>query len=680
MQRNFAVKKLLLLLALPVIGAAVPTSLQFLQPGVRVLPMANGAILSFGAGISINDADGKQVASLPASALGGSASEITAAAIDVTGNIWIIGLTNSADFPLVHPFYSTLTAGNVSAFVAKLSPDLTVLFSSFLQGSPVQGQTNADAIALDNAGNAYIAGDTTDSNFPTTGPNFGTGAPSPARFTFITEISADGTKLVYSRLLGAIERRCVGGSSCANVSATTTPAAIAVDQAGGAVVAGSTNTLDFPITVTPYPGGQGAFIARIAPGGGQMSWSTEAGSLFLAQYGPSVQSVAIDSSGNVYLAGTALGGIAGTPHSLQPTATRLSGIPDYGFVIKFSPDGTQMLYATNIGGDVGSILAGMTFDSSGNVWVTGSTASAAFSGLPGSGVDFALELNSDASALEQTFDFLPETAASLSILHNGPLSFDSFGRLLLIGDNGNLLRWNPDTAATSSALFALTNSAVPSSTSGGAAGELATFYGVGLGPSKGLVGMPDGDGRYPTTLGGVTVGFSAGIAVIPAPLLYAGPNQINFQVPFGVNGTTPVIVTTPSGRLPALPFQALASVGIFGVVNPDGSINSASNPAPVGSAVALYATGLGAPEPTSENGAISMAADNAFSNSITVQNENPFGALTVLYAGTAPTLINGLDQINVQLPAPRLLFPPTDPVVAIKTANTLSNSVLVYTH
>jgi uncharacterized protein (TIGR03437 family) len=643
--------------------------------------MANGAILSLGLSgpLSIDDADGKQIASLPGSALGGSGSDMTAAAIDATGNVWIVGVTNSADFPLVHPFYSTVTPGNVSAFVAKLSPDLTVLFSSFLQGSPVEGQTNADAIALDNSGNAYIAGDTTDSNFPTTGPTFGTGTPSPARFTFITEISADGTKMVYSRLLGAIERSCIGGSSCASVSATTTPAAVAVDQAGGVVVAGSTNTLDFPITVTPYPGGQGAFIARIAPGGGQMSWSTEIGSLFLAQYGPQVQSVMVDPSGNVYLAGTALGGVAGTPHSLQPTATRVSGIPDYGFVIKFSPDGAQMLYATNIGGDIGSILAGMTFDSSGNVWLTGSTASAAFSGLPGSGVDFALELNSDASALNQTFDFLPETAASFSILHNGPLSFDSFGRLLLIGDNGNLLRWNPDTAATSSALFGLTNSAVPSSMSGGAAGELATFYGVGLGPSQALVGMPDAAGRYPTTLGGVTVGFSAGIAVIPAPLLYVGPNQINFQVPFGVNGTTPVIVTTPSGQLPALPFQALGSIGIFGVVNPDGSINSASNPAPVGSAVALYATGLGAPEPSSGDGAISARADNAFANSVTVQSTNLSVTLPVLYAGTAPTLINGLDQINVQLPTPRAGFPRTDPVVAIKTASALSNQVIVYT-
>jgi uncharacterized protein (TIGR03437 family) len=408
-----------------------------------------------------------------------------------------------------------------------------------------------------------------------------------------------------------------------------------------------------------------------------MSWSTEVGSLFLARYGPVVQSLAIDSSGNVYLAGTALGAIVGTPNSLQPSVTGVTGLPNDAFVMKFSADGTQMLYATNLGGGAGSTLAGMTLDSSGHVWVTGSTASVDFPGLsnvPGSGIDFALELNSDGSALQQIFSFLPGTASSYYTMQLRQLSFDSLGRLLLIGDSGNLLRWNPDATATSSALFGLTNSAVPLSMSGGAPGELATFYGVGLGPSQGVVGMPDADGLYPTTLGGVTVGFSAGIAIIPAPLLYAGPNQINFQVPFAVNATTPVIVTTPSGQLPALPFQALGSIEVFGVVNPDGSINSASNPAPVGSAVALYATGLGAPEPFSDDGAISRTADNAFSNSVSVQNENSSGTLTVLYAGTAPTLINGLDQINVQLP-PRL-----DAVVAIKTANALSNQVTIYTH
>src|SRR6185312_11353329 len=100
--RHFPVKTLLLILALPIISAAAPTSLQFLQSATQVLTMANGAVLSLGANslLSINDATGKQIASLPSSALG-SESGITAAAIDATGNIWIIGSTQSADFPLV---------------------------------------------------------------------------------------------------------------------------------------------------------------------------------------------------------------------------------------------------------------------------------------------------------------------------------------------------------------------------------------------------------------------------------------------------------------------------------------------------------------------------------------------------------------------------------------------------
>ncbi len=210
---------------------------------------------------------------------------------------------------------------------------------------------------------------------------------------------------------------------------------------------------------------------------------------------------------------------------------------------------------------------------------------------------------------------------------------------------------------------------------GGAPGELATFYGVGLGPSQGIVGTPDANGSYPTTLGGVTVGFSAGFVTIPARLLYVGPNQINFQVPFALNPTTPVVVTTPTGPLPALSFRNLPNVGIFGVINPDGSVNSQANPAPVGSAVAIYVTGLGAPEPSSQDGTISTNADNAFINAVKIDNLlGPSQTLPVLYAGTAPSLIDGLDQINIQLPTRQT------PEIQIGTTNSNSNQIYIYTH
>jgi uncharacterized protein (TIGR03437 family) len=136
-----------------------------------------------------------------------------------------------------------------------------------------------------------------------------------------------------------------------------------------------------------------------------------------------------------------------------------------------------------------------------------------------------------------------------------------------------------------------------------------------------------------------------------------------------------VIVTTPTGPLAALQFRNLPNIGIFGVINPDGSINSQSNPAPVGSAVAIYATGLGAPEPSSQDGTISTTADNAFINTVKIDNLlGPSQTLPVLYAGTAPSLINGLDQINIQLPTRQT------PEIQIGTTNGNSNQIYIYTH
>ncbi|HEY4085134.1 MAG TPA: SBBP repeat-containing protein [Bryobacteraceae bacterium] len=640
--------------------------------------MSNGAILTYGGtSLAILDASGNQISSLPATALGTGQTYISGEAFDQAGNIWIFGQTDAAGFPLVHPLYSQAGAANPNPFVAKLSPDLKILFSTFLEGQPAKGLTIPYALALDGSGNAYITGDTQDSAFPVTGEIFG--VPNAyATDTFITEIAADGSQLIYSRLLGGSSPYCPqAGSSCFTSNPVTIPSAMDVDKAGNVVIAGTTHASDFPVTITLYPSGGKAFVTRIAAGGQKMTWSTLVPQTvqFYASVFPAVQGVAFDPSGNVIVAGTAIGPITGTPNSLQPTAATQQ-LPTTGFVLKLSADGTQVIYATNLGGAQASRLSGIKFDSAGNLWAAGFTSAPDFPGIsnvPPSGVDFALELNSDGSGLKQVFSFLPNTATQF-------IGFDSDGRLLLLGSTGNLLRWNPDPAATTSAIFALTNSALPSSMSGASPGELATIYGVGLGPATGIAAAPDANGLYPTTLGGVSVGFTVGTTVIPAPLLYVGPGQINFQVPFGINTTTPMVVTTPTGQLPALPISVRGSVGIFGVVNPDGTVNSQSNPAPTGSFVALYVTGLGAPDAASQDGAISKEANPAFTSDVKIQLLNSYGTLPVLYAGTAPSLINGLDQINVQLPARATPEVQVSFTSADGKTSSSSNQVYIYTH
>ena len=306
--------------------------------------------------------------------------------------------------------------------------------------------------------------------------------------------------------------------------------------------------------------------------------------------------------------------------------------------------------------------------------------------MPASGLDFALELNANATAVQQIFTFLPPTTTQ-------PPAFDSNGNLLLLASEGNLVRLNPATELTAPAVFAMTNSAVPRATASVGSGELVTLYGVGLGPATGIVAEPDSKGLYPTQLAGVSVKVNG----VAAPLLYVGPDQINFQMlffsPVAAGGLQTVVVTTPSGSLPGFQPQVVSnSIGIFVAVNEDFTANSASNPAPAGSIVILYLTGLGDSGPALPNGVISPSADDRFRNYIEVAEQIGTAApLGVLYAGTAPELINGVDQVNVQLP-PDLITCPTGTCsveqglgLVVQTLPLLapvaiSNTVTIYTH
>ena len=191
--------------------------------------------------------------------------------------------------------------------------------------------------------------------------------------------------------------------------------------------------------------------------------------------------------------------------------------------------------------------------------------------------------------------------------------------------------------------------------------ELISFYGIGIGPSTAQTASITNN-VIANSLVGVQVLFDG----VPAALLYAGPTQINAIVPAATAGreSTSISIITPSRNALTGPTIAVVTTQpqVFGNVygwamalNQDGTLNSAPDPAPKGSIVAIWLTGGGA-EP--------YTPDNMISTSNLRQNPYPVSILTtnnavafpvptsleVLYAGDAPGEPSGIIQVNFLLP------------------------------
>jgi uncharacterized protein (TIGR03437 family) len=141
-----------------------------------------------------------------------------------------------------------------------------------------------------------------------------------------------------------------------------------------------------------------------------------------------------------------------------------------------------------------------------------------------------------------------------------------------------------------------------------------------------------------------------------APMFYAGPNQVNFQVPFDASGSASVSIG--AGGVPivakSIPIRSTAP-GIFllaqgqaGALNQDNSVNGTNNPAAAGSVIAIYATGLGAVNPPVPAGA--QAPSTSLSR-VTATVSATIGGqpATVDFAGLAPGFA-GLYQVNLTVP------------------------------
>jgi uncharacterized protein (TIGR03437 family) len=273
-----------------------------------------------------------------------------AIATDSSGNIYMAG--NATIDP------ATL---QTTVLVVKLNPKTSqYVYVRYLGGSV---DDFANAIAVDGAGNAYIAGATASPDFPvTTGGNLGTPpAGLSSRRSFVTKLDANG-ELVFSDLLGA--------------SAASAALAVAVNVAGQILVSGTSESLGFPSTSgacsvtnsTNQP-----YLLELDPTGTKTVFSAT---------GIGGSAIALDSSGNIYVAGTTiLLDYPTTPGAYQTAfpafyicgdftcETPTQGLNQY--VTKVDPTGSKLIYSTAVSGTGTTLNAGLAVDAAGNVYLTG---------------------------------------------------------------------------------------------------------------------------------------------------------------------------------------------------------------------------------------------------------------------------------------------------------------------
>ena len=180
------------------------------------------------------------------------------------------------------------------------------------------------------------------------------------------------------------------------------PNTIAVDASGNAYVTGATMG-SFPVTTgteqTVFGGYYDAFVAKLNPSGSALVWSTYLGGSD-ADLG---NAIAIDSSGNVYVAGQTYGNTFPTTSGAYQTTY---GGSEDAFVAKLDSSGAALLYSTYLGGSTSDYGYGIAVDSSGNAHVMGNTngsfptTTGAYQTTFGGSMDvFLTTLNASGSAL-----------------------------------------------------------------------------------------------------------------------------------------------------------------------------------------------------------------------------------------------------------------------------------------
>ena len=320
---------------------------------------------------------------ISATYVGGSGDDIIHdVAVDQKGGVYIVGETQSVDWPLVRAWQSDFANSPTMGFVARITPALTTLeFSTLLGGS---GVDRALAVAVDARNAVYVGGVTTSGRSPTEDPavvsfpvtanafdqdcgsdgfcdrDAATG--TPVSDGFVAKLSADGTRLVFASFLGG--------------SGPDAVADLDIDAANAVYVAGATRSVDFPVSsgafdafcgVQACEGGDDGFLSKFGPSGERLEYSTYWGGTGEDR----IAGLAVDAVGFAYIVGESSS--VDLP-LFEPVQAAPGGGWD-GFAAKLDRKAADVLYATYIGGRGDDRLYQAVLGDSGHLYVIGITDS-----------------------------------------------------------------------------------------------------------------------------------------------------------------------------------------------------------------------------------------------------------------------------------------------------------------
>jgi uncharacterized protein (TIGR03437 family) len=606
--------------------------------------------------------------------LGGSdLDSANAIAVDSAGDAYVAGITSSNNFPIT-PSAAFPKSTNGGGFVTKLNPaGSQLVYSTYVPAMPVSG------IAIDGQGDAYFVGTAT--SFPVTAGAFQTSNSNPLSSGVVAKLNASGSALAYATYLS--------GGGTQNVGDTAS--AIAVDTDGNAYITGFSASQSFPTTpgayLTKLPSATGIYVTKIAPSGANLIYSTFVGpsgtssgeGLQVSGYGG--LAIRVDAQGDAVVLGVTLSNVFPvTPGAFQPTGPSAPWVPGGGglnTLSKLNPTGSALVYSTYMAGG-----ESLDVDNAGNAYVAGTasygfpTTAGAYQACDhgGSSDIFAAEFAPSGTVIGATYLGGSGADAASAIVALGDGSVDIAGTTNSYDFPGvtgivpaptaptqvmvaNIVVNNPNRSNGPCLAFTVQNAA--SYAEGAVApGEVVTLRGKGIGPATG-VNAKSGPNGFPAELAGVQVLFGSQAA----PLLYVQSEQINAVVPWdaGENSFNPgtsievqyngASASNGVNLIQIVPgiFLANATTQLAAVTNADGTPNSPTNPAKLGSVVTLYGTGGGPLNPPGADGLLWPSSPNSqFTVPVTAQIN--YVNATVTYAGSAPGLVTGIFQINVQIP------------------------------